>query len=130
MRISVIIPSYNRRHTLERALQSVSDQTSPVDEVILVDDGSTDGSSEMVRQLFPQVTVLTQPNLGVSAARNRGIAAAQLKWIALLDSDDSWLPQKIEQIRKARKLQPDFVLYHSDEIWMRRRFRHLERIYQ
>jgi len=120
MRISVVIPSYNRRHTLERALQSVFDQTSPVDEVILVDDGSTDGSSEMVRQLFPEVKVLTQPNLGVSAARNRGIAAARFAWIALLDSDDSWLPQKIDQIRRAQKLEPDFVLYHSDEIWIRR----------
>jgi glycosyltransferase involved in cell wall biosynthesis len=120
MRISVVIPSYNRSHTLERALQSVFDQTSPVDEVILVDDGSTDGSSQMVRHRFPQVKVLIQPNFGVSAARNRGIAAARYEWIALLDSDDSWLPQKIDQIRKARKLQPDFVLYHSDEIWMRR----------
>jgi len=120
MRISVVIPSYNRRHTLERALQSVFEQTSPVDEVILVDDGSTDGSSEMVRQLFPQIEVLTQPNLGVSAARNRGITAARFEWIALLDSDDSWLPHKIDQIRRAQKLQPGFVLYHSDEIWMRR----------
>ena len=120
MRISVVIPSYNRRHTLERALQSVFDQTSPVDEVILVDDGSTDGSSEMVRQLFPEVKVLTQPNYGVSAARNRGIAAARFAWIALLDSDDSWLPQKIDQIRRAQKLEPEFVLYHSDEIWIRR----------
>ena len=120
MRISVVIPSYNRRHTLERALLSVFEQTSPVDEVILVDDGSTDGSSEMVRQLFPQIEVLTQPNLGVSAARNRGITAARFEWIALLDSDDSWLPHKIDQIRRAQKLQPGFVLYHSDEIWMRR----------
>lgn len=120
MRISVVIPSYNRGHTLERALQSVFEQTSPVDEVILVDDGSTDGSSEMVRQLFAQVNVIAQPNLGVSAARNRGIAAARFEWIALLDSDDSWLPQKIDQIRRAQKLQPGFVLYHSDEIWMRR----------
>ena len=120
MRISVVIPSHNRRHTLERALQSVFDQTSRVDEVILVDDGSTDGSSEIVRQLFPEVIVLKQPNLGVSAARNRGIAKARCEWIALLDSDDSWLPQKIDQISKAHKLQPDFVLYHSDEIWIRR----------
>jgi len=120
MRISVVIPSHNRRHMLERALQSVFDQTSRVDEVILVDDGSTDGSSEMVGQLFPEVSVLKQPNLGVSAARNRGITQARYEWIALLDSDDSWLPQKIDQIRKAHKLQPDFVLYHSDEIWIRR----------
>ena len=120
MRISVVIPSYNRKHTLDRALQSVLDQTSRVDEVILVDDGSTDGSSEMVRQQFPEVIVVKQPNLGVSAARNRGIAKARCEWIALLDSDDSWLPQKIDQIRKAHKLQPDFALYHSDEIWIRR----------
>ena len=119
MRISVVIPSYNRRHTLERALQSVFAQTCRVNEVILVDDGSTDGSSEMVRQLFPEVIVLEQPNLGVSAARNRGIAKARCEWIALLDSDDSWLPQKIDQIRKAHQLEPDFVLYHSDEIWIR-----------
>ncbi|MGB5330398.1 MAG: glycosyltransferase family A protein, partial [Gammaproteobacteria bacterium] len=120
MRISVVIPSYNRRHTLQRALQSVFDQTSRVDEVILIDDGSSDGSSEMVRQQFPGVIVLKQPNLGVSAARNHGVARARYEWIALLDSDDSWLPQKIDQIRKAWKQQPDFVLYHSDEIWIRR----------
>jgi glycosyltransferase involved in cell wall biosynthesis len=58
MRISAVIPSYNRRHTLERALQSVFAQTSPVDEVILVDDGSTDDSAEMTAQLFPDVKVI------------------------------------------------------------------------
>ena len=120
MRISVVIPSYNRGHTLARALQSVYAQTSSVDEVILVDDGSTDGSSEMVNHRFPEVNILRQSNLGVSAARNRGIAAARFEWIALLDSDDSWLPQKIEQIRAAGQQQPEFVLYHSDEIWVRR----------
>lgn len=120
MQISVVIPSYNRRHTLERALQSVFDQTSTVDEIILVDDGSTDGSSDMVKQQFPRVNVLCQPNLGVSAARNRGIASARFEWIALLDSDDSWIPRKIELIRDARQRHSDFVLYHSDEIWIRR----------
>ncbi len=119
MQISVVIPSHNRRHTLDRALQSIADQTSAVDEIILVDDGSTDGSCDMVHQQFPRVKILRQPNLGVSAARNRGIAAAQFEWIALLDSDDSWMPQKIEQIRKARQQHPEFVLYHSDEIWIR-----------
>ncbi len=120
MRISVVIPSFNRRHTLGRALESVFAQTSAVDEVILVDDGSTDGSCDMIRQDFPAVNVLRQSNLGVSAARNFGIATAKFNWIALLDSDDCWLPQKIDQIRKACQQHPGFVLYHSDEIWVRR----------
>ncbi len=119
MQISVVIPSHNRKHTLERALQSVFQQNSPVDEVILVDDGSTDGSEGLVEQAFPSVQILRQPNLGVSAARNRGIEAARFEWVALLDSDDRWLPEKIEKIRQARRQHPNFVLFHSDEIWMR-----------
>jgi len=97
MRISAIIPSYNRRHTLERALQSVFAQTSPVDEVILVDDGSSDDSAEMTAQRFPDVKVIRQSNRGVSAARNRGIRAARHDWIALLDS----LAQRVQGIRRA-----------------------------
>jgi glycosyltransferase involved in cell wall biosynthesis len=120
MRISVVIPSYNRMHTLERALHSVYEQTSPVDEVILVDDGSTDHSAAMTAHAFPDVKIIRQANLGVSAARNCGIRAAHHDWIALLDSDDSWLPQKIQRIREAALQHPDHVLYHSDEIWMRR----------
>ena len=124
MQISVVIPSYNRSHTLPRALQSVIAQTSAVDEIIVVDDGSTDASAEMLAREFPQVIVLKQPNLGVSAARNRGIAAARYEWIALLDSDDSWLRHKIERIRDARRSHPELVLFHSDEIWIRRGRRH------
>jgi len=120
MRISVVIPSYNRMHTLERALRSVYEQTSPVDEVILVDDGSTDDSVAMTAHTFPDVKIIRQSNLGVSAARNRGIGAARHDWIALLDSDDSWLAHKIHSIREAALQHPDHVLYHSDEIWMRR----------
>ena len=120
MRISVVIPSFNRRHTLERALRSVFEQTSPVDEVILVDDGSSDGSAAMMAHTFPDVKIISQPNRGVSAARNRGIRAAGHDWIALLDSDDSWLAHKIERIREAALQHPGHALYHSDEIWMRR----------
>jgi glycosyltransferase involved in cell wall biosynthesis len=120
MRISVVIPSYNRRHSLESALRSVFEQTSPVDEVILVDDGSTDDSAAMTERLFPDTRVVRQSNLGGSAARNCGIRAARHDWIALLDSDDRWLAHKIETIREAALQHPDHVLYHSDEIWMRR----------
>ena len=120
MQISVIIPSFNRRHTLARALQSVYDQSSPVEEVILIDDGSTDDSAAMVAREFPEVKVIQQPNSGVSAARNRGITAARHEWIALLDSDDCWLPQKIAAVREAATTHPGYILYHSDELWVRR----------
>ena len=119
MQISTVIPCYNRAHMLESALESVLTQTSAVDEIILVDDGSSDDSVALTRRKYPQVQIVQQSNRGVSAARNRGIAAAQFDWIALLDSDDCWLPQKIEKIRSAHKSEPDYVLYHSDEIWIR-----------
>ena len=119
MQISVVIPSFNRKHTLPRALQSIVDQTSAVDEIIVVDDGSIDGSSQFIEHQFPQVNLIQQQNQGVSAARNRGIEAARYDWIALLDSDDSWLPHKIAAIRDAHREHPQFVLYHSDEIWIR-----------
>ena len=120
MHISVVIPTYNRSHTISRALQSVTAQTAPVDEIIVVDDGSNDGTCDLIARQFPQVQVIRQSNLGVSAARNRGITAAQSEWIALLDSDDSWLPHKIKVIRETQQRHPDYVLYHSDEIWLRR----------
>jgi glycosyltransferase involved in cell wall biosynthesis len=120
MQISVIIPSFNRSHTLARALQSVYDQSSPVEEVILIDDGSTDDSAAMVARDFPEVEVIRQSNSGVSAARNRGIQAARHEWIALLDSDDCWLPQKIASVRQAVTTHPGYILYHSDELWVRR----------
>lgn len=119
MQISVVIPAYNRAYSLPRALDSVLAQTSPVDEIIVVDDGSDDGSAALLARDYPAVRVLRQANRGVSAARNRGISAAQHDWIALLDSDDSWLPHKIERIRAAWRRNPDLVLFHSDEIWMR-----------
>lgn len=119
MRISVVIPSCNRAALLERALQSVFAQTSPVDEVIVVDDGSTDASAELIRDRFSEARLIRQPNRGVSAARNRGIAAARFEWIALLDSDDSWHADKIARIRETAAEQPEFELYHSDEIWIR-----------
>ena len=96
MRISVLIPTYNRLQQTIRAIDSVLAQTVPVDEIIVVDDGSTDGSGEAIREQYgARVTVVQQENGGVSAARNRGIREAQGDWIAFLDSDDSWLPTKI-----------------------------------
>jgi len=119
MLISAVIPIHDRRPVLARALDSVFAQTSPVDEVIVVDDGSSDGSAEFVAREYPRVRLIRQRNRGVSAARNRGIACAAGEWIALLDSDDSWQPRKVERMRTAITANPGYPLFHSDEIWVR-----------
>ena len=98
MTISALIPTYNRRTQVIEAIDSVLAQTVPVDEVIVVDDGSSDGTADAIRERFgSRVVLLEQQNAGVAAARNRGIAKAQGEWIALLDSDDTWMPKKIER---------------------------------
>ena len=119
MDISVIIPSYNRLAVLGRAIDSVLEQTSAVNEIIIVDDGSVDDTKAQIKRQYPDIKYIYQNNSGVSAARNQGINQAQSSWIAFLDSDDSWLPQKIERFRSAQQNHPDFSLYHSDEIWVR-----------
>ena len=96
MRVSAIIPTYNRKAHVLRAVDSVLAQTVPVDEIIVVDDGSTDGTGDLLRIRYgSRVVVLTQENKGVSAARNRGIREAQGEWVAFLDSDDIWFPEKM-----------------------------------
>ena len=120
MQISVVIPTFNRLQTLIPAIESVCNQTSAVDEIIVVDDGSTDATSSEICRRYSQVKLIQQSNRGVSAARNAGIKQASFDWIALLDSDDSWLPEKITSIRKAKNRQPEYLLFHSDEIWIRR----------
>ena len=119
MYVSVIIPTYNRKHTLKRAIQSVYMQSLLPYEVIVVDDGSNDGTKEWVKQKYPNVKYIYQKNSGVSSARNKGIKIARGDWIALLDSDDEWLPNKlIEQTNKI-KSNLDVKILHSNEIWIR-----------
>ena len=119
MQISVIIPSYNRLHTLSRAIESILSQRSPVDEIILVDDGSSDNTSDRVSQLYPDIRLIQQSNQGVSAARNAGIEQSRYDWIAFLDSDDAWLPDKISEVRLAHQQLSEIKLIHSNEIWVR-----------
>ena len=119
MQVSVIIPTYNRVQTLIRAIDSVLNQKSPVDEIIVVDDGSTDDTANQISRNYPNVKLIRQSNLGVSAARNAGIKQAGFEWIALLDSDDTWMPEKIAAIQQAQQAQPEILLFHSDEIWIR-----------
>lgn len=117
--VSVVIPTYNREGRLPSAIRSVLEQTAPPDEIIVVDDGSTDGSPALVRS-FPEVRYLRQENQGVSAARNHGIRAAKHDWIALLDSDDEWLPRKLERQWSALEREPRFRFCHTDEVWIRK----------
>ncbi|MBL91677.1 MAG: glycosyl transferase [Myxococcales bacterium] len=117
--MSVIIPTFNRREALGRALSSIQSQTVAVHETIVVDDGSNDGTAAMVAERFPKIKIIVQENQGVSAARNTGIQAATGEWIALLDSDDEWLPQKLERQIDAIEQAPQMRLCHTDEIWIR-----------
>lgn len=93
--VSVIIPVYNGERHLAEAIQSVLAQTLPPDEVIVVDDGSTDDSAAVARAFGPVVRVLCQANLGPAAARNLGLAHASGDLLAFLDADDLWLPDKL-----------------------------------
>jgi glycosyltransferase involved in cell wall biosynthesis len=116
--ISVIIPSYNRADLLPRALNSVYAQSLPANEVIVIDDGSTDKTQQIIHQFFPQVAYIYQSNQGVSVARNTGIKCAKGDWLAFLDSDDEWLPNKLLQQINALK-STDIKVCHTEEIWIR-----------
>lgn len=118
--VSVVVPTFNRAELVQRALRSVVAQTRPAEQVIVVDDGSTDDTGRLVQQNFGAVDYLAQENRGVSAARNRGIEVATGEWIALLDSDDEWLPQKLERQFEYLEQEPAHRVCHTDEIWIRR----------
>jgi len=118
--VSVIIPTFNRRALLERAVDSVVAQTRPADEIIIIDDGSTDGTAALVEKKYPGIIYLSQTNRGVSHARNQGIRKANGTWLAFLDSDDVWLPEKLEKQLSALSRKPAFRICHTDEIWIRK----------
>lgn len=110
--VSVIIPTYNRRELVTRAIDSALNQTHKPDEVIVVDDGSTDDTAEMLEIRYgKKIRLIRQENRGVSAARNRGVEAATGEWIAFLDSDDEWFPEKLEiQLRFIKENKARIVL--------------------
>ena len=117
--ISVIIPTFNRAHLLPRSIDSLLSQTLSAHSVVIVDDGSTDGTENLVCEKYPEITYLKQNNLGVSAARNAGIAATSDEWLAFLDSDDEWLPEKLQCQMDALEAEPEMMVCHTDEIWIR-----------
>ena len=119
MEVSVVIPTYNRSRYVIEAIRSVLAQTRPAEEVIVVDDGSTDGTARLIAEEFPEVRLLRQENAGVSAARNLGIRSARNDWIAFLDSDDRWLPRKLERQQSLLERDASLRVCHTDEIWIR-----------
>ncbi len=117
--VSIIIPTYNRIEPLKRALDSVFKQTVSDYEVIVVDDGSNDGTAEMLQTLYPNVNYIFQQNKGVSSARNKGLEKAAGDWIAFLDSDDEWLPEKLQRQLNLLQAHPEHKVCHTEEVWIR-----------
>ncbi|MCB1121422.1 MAG: glycosyltransferase family 2 protein [Verrucomicrobiae bacterium] len=116
--VTVVIPAFNRRVFLEPCLQSVFKQSLLPQQVMVVDDGSSDATAEWVGEAFPKAQVIEQANRGVSAARNLGIQNATTEWIAFLDSDDRWLPCKLEKQMKALSENPEYRICHTEEKWI------------
>jgi glycosyltransferase involved in cell wall biosynthesis len=120
-RVSVIIPTYNRAALVQDAVAAVLAQTYRDFELLVVDDGSTDGTREVLAAWGGEIRVLRLPaRRGVSGARNAGIVAARGEWLAFLDSDDLWLPEKLARQMAFVQAHPQFLLSQTEETWVRR----------
>ncbi|MHC4950642.1 MAG: glycosyltransferase family 2 protein [Planctomycetota bacterium] len=111
MKISVVIPAYNIEDYIERAIDSVLAQSRPPEEIIVVDDGSTDATAQKIKAYGDQVRYIHQANKGLSGARNTGIRQAQNEWVAFLDGDDEWLPEKLQ-------LQSELLIRNPELSWV------------
>jgi glycosyltransferase involved in cell wall biosynthesis len=112
--VSVVIPTYNRSHLIERALNSVVSQILPGDQIIVVDDDSTDNTAEIVARYGDRVSYVKIPNLGAGGARNYGVHQATCPLVAFLDSDDEWLPHKLSIQRALMEARPDVLFCFSN----------------
>jgi glycosyltransferase involved in cell wall biosynthesis len=131
--VSVIIPTFNRADLLARAIESVLQQSLPANEILVVDDGSVDCTRELIKSFQRSIPksfnihrkeggflrYIYQHNSGVSAARNSGIHVASSEWIAFLDSDDAWLPDKLKSQAGLIEQHPGYRLCHTQENWIR-----------
>ncbi len=117
-KISAIVPTYNRASYICRAIDSIIEQSLQPDEIIVVDDGSTDGTSRLLRQRYKgRVQVIEQANEGVSSARRKGLQVSSGEWIAFLDSDDEWLPGRLEAMAGAvEQLDESVVCLFGDTL--------------
>lgn len=112
--ISTVIPTYNRADLLPRAIASALAASSPGDEVLVIDDGSTDNTPDAVTPFRGRIRYVRTANRGVGAARNRGISEAQHDLVAFLDSDDEWMPDKLDLQRALMKARPDVLFCFSE----------------
>lgn len=112
--VSIIIPAYNAAHFLPQAIESCLAQTYATLEIIVVNDGSTDNTAELVTTNYPQVRLINQANQGLAGARNTGIAQATGAYIQFLDADDALLPKKIERCLERFRTEPDAGLVYTD----------------
>ena len=120
--VSVIIPTYNRRAMVLDAVASVIAQRDVVFELIVVDDGSTDGTFELLRTNFAddaRVCLTSIPRRGPAAARNYGVAIARAEFVAFLDSDDLWMPAKLARQLAFMRAHPEYSFAQTQEHWIR-----------
>ncbi len=108
-RVSIIIPTYNRAQLLDRAVSSAVEQCEPGDEILIIDDGSTDSTPELTEQYKPPIRTIRAAHAGAGAARNRGIREAGNPLIGFLDSDDAWVPGKLGIQRTLMQARPDIL---------------------
>lgn len=116
MKVSVVIPTYNRANCIGDAIESALKQAYLNKEIIVVDDGSTDNTFEVLNRYGEQIRVIRQENAGVSAARNAGVKAASGDWIAFLDSDDLWMPDKLQRQVEDLKEFPTAIGHMVDAV--------------
>lgn len=112
-KISIVIPAYNSEACIRETLESAVNQTSAADEILVVDDGSTDNTEAVVRSFGDPVRYIRQKNQGIAGARNTGVREATGEWISFLDHDDLMLPDKIEKQRAVIEANPDLVVVYS-----------------
>jgi len=117
--VSIVIPTHNRWPMLGEAVDSVLAQTASDHELIVVDDGSTDETARRLQDYGQRLTVLAQNRRGVAAARNLGVSRSAGRYLAFLDSDDLWHPQKLQRQLDFMQQNPDVEICQTEEIWIR-----------
>ena len=119
-RVTVIIPTWNRAEWLEKSIGSVLGQTFRDFELVLVDDASTDSTAQILEKFSGKICkIIFAKNRGVSTARNIAISKSRSEWIAFLDSDDYWHPEKLEKQINQIEIRSDCPIHFTDEIWIR-----------